>query len=72
MLSQWRAYGQDGRGICLTLNASDLARLVDNTPGLRINPVIYDRTTQRLFVDAILDRAFAAHSAGDLMHVVRP
>jgi Protein of unknown function (DUF2971) len=65
MLSQWRAYGQDGRGICLTLNASDLARLVYNTPGLRINPVIYDRTTQRLFVDAILDRAFAAHSAGD-------
>ena len=65
MLSQWRAYGQDGRGICLTLNTSDLSRLVENTPGLRINPVIYERTTQALFIDAILDAAFAAHQGGD-------
>jgi len=65
MLSQWRAYGQNGRGICLTINASDLARLVSNTPGLRINPVIYDRAVQAQFVNAILDRAFAAHQAQD-------
>ena len=54
---------QDGRGICLTLNASDLGRLVSNTPGLRINPVIYDRAIQAQFVNSILDRAFAAHQA---------
>jgi hypothetical protein len=62
MLSQWRAYGQDGRGICLTFDGSDLSRLVANTPGLRLNPVIYNRTTQKRFVDEILDRALAAHS----------
>ena len=28
ILSQWRAYGQDGRGACLTLDATKLARLV--------------------------------------------
>jgi Protein of unknown function (DUF2971) len=65
MLSQWRAYGQDGKGICLTLDTSHLARLVANTPGLRTNPVIYDRHTQALFVDAILDRALRAHQTGD-------
>jgi hypothetical protein len=64
ILSQWRAYGQDGRGMCLTLDASRLSRLVENTPGLRINPVIYDQLTQISFVDAILDRAYNAHRAG--------
>ena len=54
MLSQWRAYGQDGRGICLTFDGSDLSRLVANTPGLRLNPVIYNRTTQKRFVDEFL------------------
>jgi hypothetical protein len=39
ILSQWRAYGQDGRGACLTLSTGDLIRLVSNVPGLRINPV---------------------------------
>lgn len=56
ILSQWRAYGQDGRGVCLTLDASKLGRLVSNTPGLRINPVIYQRATQVRFVGDILDR----------------
>jgi hypothetical protein len=64
MLSQWRAYGQDGRGVCLTFEASKLSRLVENTPGLRLNPVIYDPTTQLRFVDAILDRALAAAQSG--------
>jgi hypothetical protein len=39
--------------------------LVANTPGLRINPVIYDRIIQTQFVDAILDHALLAHNAGD-------
>jgi hypothetical protein len=63
-LSQWRAYGQDGRGICLTLDANHLTRLVPNTPGLRINPTIYNRKTQRMFIDAILNKGFAAHQRG--------
>jgi hypothetical protein len=61
ILSQWRAYGQDGRGACLTLDASKLGRVVSNTPGLRINPVIYRRDIQDRFVGDILDRGSAAH-----------
>jgi hypothetical protein len=64
ILSQWRAYGQDGKGVCLTLDAAELGRLVLNTPGLRINPVIYASTTQVMFVSGILDRGLAAHNAG--------
>jgi hypothetical protein len=64
ILSQWRAYGQDGRGGCLTLEAGMLGRLVSNTPGLRINPVIYQVTTQIKFVGAILDQGLRAHSSG--------
>jgi hypothetical protein len=53
-LSQWRAYGQDGRGVCLSLVSGKLAALVYYTPGLRINPVIYDPALQVSFVEAIL------------------
>jgi Protein of unknown function (DUF2971) len=53
-LSQWRAYGQDGRGVCLSLVSKKLAALVYYTPGLRINPVIYDPALQVSFVEAIL------------------
>lgn len=64
ILGQWRAYGQDGRGACLTLDAKELARYVSNTPGLRINPVMYDRSIQKRFVNAVLDKGVAAHSSG--------
>jgi hypothetical protein len=64
ILSQWRAYGQDGRGACLTLDTSKLNRLVYNTPGLRINPVVYGKDRQTKFVGHILDRGFAAHTTG--------
>jgi hypothetical protein len=65
MLSQWRGYGQDGKGICLTLAVGDLTRLVQNTPSLRLNPVIYERTVQIAFIDAILGEGLVAHTNGD-------
>jgi len=64
-LSQWRAYGQDGRGVCLTLDASKLAHLVYYTPGLRINPVIYDRSKQFAFVNAIVSEGLNLNQAGN-------
>jgi len=62
ILSQWRAYGQDGRGASLTLDAFKLGRLVSNTPGLRINPVIYRRAIQARFINEILGRGLIAHT----------
>lgn len=60
ILSQWRAYGQDGRGIAITLDTSQLSRLVSNVPGLRINPVVYDAAAQQKFIDGILTTRLAA------------
>lgn len=64
MLSQWRAYGADGRGACIELKAADFGRLAKILPGLRINPVIYDPTVQSLLIDDILTRGdgLSAHS----------
>ena len=62
ILSQWRAYGQDGRGACLTLDSTKLDRLVRNTPGLRINPVIYQEADKVAFVGEILDLGSNKHA----------
>jgi hypothetical protein len=65
MLSQWRAYGQDGRGGCLSLAPNGLAALVHHFPvGFRRNPVIYDRATQTALIDGILTQGNARHGAG--------
>jgi hypothetical protein len=62
ILSQWRAYGQDGRGVALTLDARELSRLIQNVPAMRINPVIYDSSVQQAFVDRVLTVGLASAS----------
>lgn len=62
ILSQWRAYSQDGRGVSLTLDTPHLARIVQNVPTLRINPIIYDDNTKLIFVDLILAAGLASSS----------
>jgi hypothetical protein len=64
MLSQWRAYAQDGRGGAITLTASGFARLPRHLPGFRINPIVYERSTQELFINFILSNGDAAYSMG--------
>lgn len=66
ILSQWRAYGQDGRGVCLTFGYRALRQLVERVTHLhlRLNPVIYEPEVQRDFVDAILDMGFGAVQHG--------
>jgi hypothetical protein len=54
MLSQWRAYAQDGRGGALSLDMAALTAIVYHLPGLRINPVVYDAVVKAKFVNAIL------------------
>jgi hypothetical protein len=66
ILSQWRAYGHDGKGVCLTLDTEKIERLVYNAPGLlRNNPVIYVEETQNKFVEAILDKGLHFHNSGE-------
>jgi Protein of unknown function (DUF2971) len=65
LLSQWRAYGADGRGACITLDPGQFANFSYHLPGFRINPIIYDPGVQTLLVNDILDRGNALHLAGD-------
>ena len=55
MLSQWRAYAQDGRGGALTIEYKGLAALAYHLPGLRINPVIYQVEIQVQLIDSIIN-----------------
>jgi hypothetical protein len=64
-LSQWRAYGQDGRGICISLNSVRLSHLSYFTPGLRINPVIYPANLQNRFIEAILREGVQMNGGGN-------
>jgi hypothetical protein len=61
MLSQWRAYAQDGRGGAITLDVAGLTSITYHLPGLRINPVIYDPATKTALVNAILAEGFSRH-----------
>lgn len=63
ILSQWRAYGQDGRGAALTLDTGHLSRIVAHVPTMRINPVMYSDTTKETFVDLILDSGLASSNS---------
>jgi hypothetical protein len=53
-LSQWRAYGQNGRGVCISFDTKKLGHYVFHMTGLRINPMIYDPLRQVNFVKDIL------------------
>jgi hypothetical protein len=64
MLSQWRAYAQDGRGGCLTIISNALRAFVFHFPaGLRHNPVIYDSLVQATLIDGILTAGSSLHAA---------
>jgi hypothetical protein len=63
LLSQWRAYAQDGRGGALALDKKKLDAIVLHMPGLRINPVFYDATKQKALVQAILNEGLSRYSS---------
>ena len=63
LLSQWRAYAQDGRGGALTLEMRQISALVHHFPELRVNPVLYDPNLQCSFIDCILDSGEALQAA---------
>lgn len=62
LLSQWRAYAQDGRGGALALEKRKLDAIVHHLPGLRINPVFYNAITQTSLVQDILNEGLSRYS----------
>jgi len=64
ILSQWRAYAQDGRGGVISLDMARLTGIVGHVPGLRINPVAYDPALKRTLVDGVLAEGHKRYSVG--------
>ena len=75
LLSQWRAYGQNGSGISIGFKRSSLPsseRLPILTAGkkdsISLHQVIYDEKTQEQLIDSILAPAFEGKEIDDQAH----
>ena len=63
VLSAWRAYGKDGRGVCLSFDSGHFTVPRGATTGTRLSRVIYDERLQEKILDSILDEGFKLHSS---------
>jgi hypothetical protein len=60
VLSAWRAYGRDGRGVCLSYDSGQLATYAAGGSGLRLSQVIYNELVQERVITDILYRGYDA------------
>lgn len=60
VLSAWRAYGRDGRGVCLSYDSGQLRTYAAGGNGLRLSQVIYDELVQERVITDILYRGYDA------------
>ena len=61
ILSAWRAYGRDGRGVCLSYDSNQLSIYAKGGNGLRLSRVIYDERLQERIIDEILDGGYIGY-----------
>jgi hypothetical protein len=61
ILSQWRAYGRDGRGGAMAIRSAAVQAMVVHFPGIRIEKVIYDETNQVKLIQKVLEKAYARY-----------
>lgn len=54
MLSQWRGYCHDGRGVCLGIRSSNLRHLEDESNLVSLSPCEYKQAKQRALVEGAL------------------
>ena len=63
VLSSWRAYGKDGRGVCLSFESKDFITVSKGTrSGFRLSRVIYNEQQQIKLVDSILNQGYITYS----------
>ena len=55
LLSHWRAYSNDGKGVCIAFNGNKLINFFDSTKGF---PIIYDKIKQEQIADIVIYQAF--------------
>src|ERR1700730_12725949 len=62
VLSSWRAYGKDGRGVCLTYESQHFLIVTQSLTGFRLSRVIYDEQIQIQIVDSIINEGYIKSS----------
>src|ERR1700730_1967570 len=58
VLSAWRAYGKDGRGICLSFESQHFITFSKGKTGFRLSRVMYDQQLQAQIVDELLNEGY--------------
>lgn len=66
MLSQWRGYADDGRGVSIGFSDSFLARVVGQPRTIRLHHVVYDLAEQKQIVAETVSEAKKLIEAGAL------
>lgn len=61
VLSAWRAYGKDGRGICLSFESQHFITFSKGSTGFRLSRVIYDDRLQAQIVDDLLNEGYKTY-----------
>lgn len=56
LLSQWRAYGKDGRGYAIGFDARHIAGLIGPKPSMILRRMAYGRDLESGLIDDLLDR----------------
>jgi hypothetical protein len=63
VLSSWRAYGKDGRGVCLSFESQHFITVSKGErSGYRLSRIIYDEQEQIKIVDSILNEGYITYS----------
>lgn len=60
LLSQWRAYGNDGRGYAIGFDTRRLAGLIDPKPTMILRRMAYGRDLEARLIDDLFDRFIPA------------
>jgi hypothetical protein len=63
VLGAWRAYGKDGRGICLSFESQHFITFSKGAVSFRLSRVIYDDRLQAQIVEEVLDEGYKTYCA---------
>ena len=72
ILSQWRAYGANGRGICVSVPAIDLLTAASGVAGLSFQPVLYYKAAQRQLLADLIKGTTSAGNLRDALFMITP
>src|SRR5207245_1998338 len=62
VLSAWRSYGKDGRGVCMSFGVQEFISFAQGARLTRLNQVIYDTQIQEKMVERIFHEGYRGYN----------